>query len=368
MDYSPLIKAVAAPLLWLLPILLLITLLQAYRPRLRGMLGERAVARVLKRYSSYVANDIILPNGLGGLTQIDHLALTPNGILVIETKNYSGLVLGCEHETTWTQVIGRRRHPFQNPLRQNHGHIKAVETLVTDLTVEGWVVFVGSAKFPKGKPPGVLDLAGLERELAALPKLEIPLPMRMAWEDLIATGRRDQQTRKEHLAGVRAGRADYTPRTWMPADSRSGKRRVARVLIQIGLSIMIPLLLLGFLNRELTNASRQQDTALPNKRAHSASSGSAASSAVPAIVPKSLDQDLARPAIKPAAMQPEIRKPDAQPDPRIQWSSSTSETDATRRCRKAQVAVLIENSASNQQRRDRLCADPGGDGGTGQDR
>ncbi|NEX15506.1 MAG: hypothetical protein C1943_02430 [Halochromatium sp.] len=136
MDYSPLINAVVTPLLRLFPVILLVALLRAYRPQLRGMLGERAVARVLKRYTRYVANDIILPNGLGGLTQIDRLALTPNGILVIETKNYSGLVLGREQEPTWMQVIGRRRHLFQNPLRQNHGHIKAVQALVSGLLVD----------------------------------------------------------------------------------------------------------------------------------------------------------------------------------------------------------------------------------------
>ncbi len=73
-------------------------LFNAFLPQLRGLLGGRAVARVLKRHSAQVANDVILPDGRGGLTQIDHLALTASAILVIETKHYSGLIFGRAHE------------------------------------------------------------------------------------------------------------------------------------------------------------------------------------------------------------------------------------------------------------------------------
>jgi len=352
MDYTPLIMAVGEPLLWLLPILVLVGLLQAFRPQLRGMLGERAVARVLKRHAAQVANDLILPNGLGGLTQIDHLALTANGILVIETKNYSGLVLGREHEPTWTQVIGRQRHSFQNPLRQNHGHLKAVQALVTDVHVEGLVVFVGSAKFPKGRPPGVLDLAGLERELARLPKVPIPLAMLMAWDGLIEHGRRDRRTRREHLRGVRAGRREDEPRAWRNGESRTGARRFARVMLQIGLAILIPFLLLVFLNQQLTSANR----APPQTNQQAPTSPFGPSPAATAVVSRSVDPVPVRPPPPtPRALQPEIRQP--EPGPQLQWSDNAPESAATRRCREAQVAVLIDNSASNRQRRERACAE-----------
>ncbi|MEA1052253.1 nuclease-related domain-containing protein [Lamprobacter modestohalophilus] len=203
-DFSPLTAAVVEPLLGLLTLVLILSLLKAFLPRLRGLLGERAVARVLKRQALRVANDIILPDGRGGLTQIDHLVLTPTGILVIETKNYSGLIFGREREARWTQVVGRHRHPFQNPLRQNYGHIKAVETLTTTIAVEGRVVFVGRARFPKGRPPGVVDLAGLQRDLAAMPKREIPLALRLEWEALIAQARQDRRTRRASISAASA--------------------------------------------------------------------------------------------------------------------------------------------------------------------
>jgi hypothetical protein len=40
----------------------------------------------------------------------------PQGLLVVETKTYRGIVLGRANESTRTRVIGRERHSFQNPL------------------------------------------------------------------------------------------------------------------------------------------------------------------------------------------------------------------------------------------------------------
>jgi hypothetical protein len=75
MEFSPPMSAFLGPVLWLAALAVMWGVLQGWLPQLRGILGERAVARVLKRYAVRVANDIILPNGRGGLTQIDHLAL-----------------------------------------------------------------------------------------------------------------------------------------------------------------------------------------------------------------------------------------------------------------------------------------------------
>lgn len=56
-----------------------------------GKRGEMAVAEVLKDLpNEYVLlNDLMLPDGKGN---VDHLIMGPNGLFVIETKNYSGFV------------------------------------------------------------------------------------------------------------------------------------------------------------------------------------------------------------------------------------------------------------------------------------
>ena len=56
-----------------------------------GKAGELAVTDALKALPDQyvVLNDLMLPDGRGN---VDHLVIGPNGIFVIETKNYSGCV------------------------------------------------------------------------------------------------------------------------------------------------------------------------------------------------------------------------------------------------------------------------------------
>ena len=35
-------------------------------------------------------------------------------------------IYGSENDKTWTQVMGKSRHKFYNPIHQNYGHIKAI--------------------------------------------------------------------------------------------------------------------------------------------------------------------------------------------------------------------------------------------------
>ncbi len=200
MDYSPIISAVFWPLLFFAVLTALVGLL---RPRFVGAIGEAAVSRNLRRYCAEVADDLILPDGRDGLTQVDHLALTPAGLVVVETKNYGGLMLGQARDRTWTQCIGRQRHKLQNPLRQNHGHIKAVEALAAGVPVSGLVVFTNRARFPKGRPAGVVSLSGLRRVFGQDAGAGVPQRYREAWESVVAQSRTDRTARKAHLRGVR---------------------------------------------------------------------------------------------------------------------------------------------------------------------
>lgn len=89
------------------------------------MIGEMAVRIRLKGIATAELHDCILPDDRGGMTQVDHLYLTPKGIQVIETKNYGGRIFGNAQDKSWTQRIGRRSVRVGNPLRQNWGHVQA---------------------------------------------------------------------------------------------------------------------------------------------------------------------------------------------------------------------------------------------------
>jgi hypothetical protein len=111
-------------------------------------------------------NNVTLENG-GGTTQIDHILVADTGIFVIETKHHTGWIFGSPNDRHWTKVIYRKRFKFQNPIRQNYGHLKAVQSLFTlpDDNFIPLVVFTGQAEFKTDVGPGVVKLFDLVRNL-----------------------------------------------------------------------------------------------------------------------------------------------------------------------------------------------------------
>lgn len=120
---------------WIIALAIAIVLFKSFvLPKLKGKSGERRVASVLNKLpkEKYVTiNDLIIKDEKG-LHQIDHLVISLYGIFVIETKNYKGIVYGNEYEDYWTQNIYGNRSKFKNPIHQNYGHLKTIETLLKD--------------------------------------------------------------------------------------------------------------------------------------------------------------------------------------------------------------------------------------------
>jgi len=135
-------------------------------PRIKGLLGEYAVHRLLSkslgdaRYN--ILRDVTL-NTSRGTTQIDHIVVSPFGIFVIETKNMSGWIFGSQSDAKWTQTFHRKKIQFQNPLRQNFAHIKALQELLglDERKFHSIVVFTGDAKFKTHMPANVMRTGGL---------------------------------------------------------------------------------------------------------------------------------------------------------------------------------------------------------------
>ena len=97
----------------------------------RQNLGEGLVANMINwglQRPHLLLNNVTLQTG-EGTTQIDHVLVADTGIFVIETKHYSGWIFGEPHGDRWTQVIYRKKSRFQNPIRQNFGHVKALQLL-----------------------------------------------------------------------------------------------------------------------------------------------------------------------------------------------------------------------------------------------
>lgn len=78
---------------------------------------------------------------------------------MIETKNYRGWIFGSEKQRQWTQQIYKRKERFQNPLHQNHLHIRALMAFV-DLPESAFrsvIFFIGDCQFKTPMPPNVLN-------------------------------------------------------------------------------------------------------------------------------------------------------------------------------------------------------------------
>lgn len=117
----------------LLVILWLAILIRRLTPS-RGKQGENSVARILKKLPKReyrVINDVVLPTPYGS-SQIDHIVVSPYGIFVIETKNYSGWIYGSEHSEYWTKNVYGHKYDFYNPILQNTGHITALRKNLND--------------------------------------------------------------------------------------------------------------------------------------------------------------------------------------------------------------------------------------------
>ena len=131
----------------------------AYQRRARR---KQLLAR-LDRIAYESAHQVLVPDGMGGFIHIDHLLLTPRGILVLDTRRVAGLIFGGDQMSDWT-VMGRNRFTFDNPQPALYDRIAAVKALVGDYPVEGRLLFSNVGKFTKGMPKYVMMLDGIEVE------------------------------------------------------------------------------------------------------------------------------------------------------------------------------------------------------------
>jgi restriction system protein len=190
-------------------------LLKPALPQLRGRFGEWLVHRRLRRSlpaSHYrVFHDVTLRGNSGAqpqTTQIDHVVVSPYGVFVIETRHCSGWIVGSEHAAQWTRTRYRSKSRFQNPLRQSHVHVRALQELLGLAAghFHSLVVFTGSAEFKNPMPVQVTRLGGMVpfiqvRTRESLGFDEAERVARLIESSRLAPG---VQTRAAHLAALRA--------------------------------------------------------------------------------------------------------------------------------------------------------------------
>lgn len=166
MDYLAALGNAIGAMWWLIPAVILAGILRT--AWFKGMLGEfwvKVLAWLLLPADTYHAVHNVTVRTPDGTTQIDHVFVSRFGIFVVETKHMKGWIFGHEKQPKWTQKIYRKTVAFQNPLRQNYKHVKALESILdvpVDL-IHSVVVFTGDSTFKTAMPPNVTAGGGYVR-------------------------------------------------------------------------------------------------------------------------------------------------------------------------------------------------------------
>lgn len=118
------------PIYWVLIVcsLLIIITYYLFGKKILGWFGElwtKQALLLLPRNKYKVLHNIMIE--INGRThQIDHIVVSENGIFVIETKQYNGYITGNKYDEKWVRHCKHKKYYYENPIRQNYGHVLAV--------------------------------------------------------------------------------------------------------------------------------------------------------------------------------------------------------------------------------------------------
>ena len=119
------------------------------------------IARALEAVAIDRLQNVLVPDGMGGHIQVEHLLLTGQGLVVIDAKSFVGTIFASERMAEWTVIGEQGRFTFPNPLGTLYDRVAALRQLARDVPVAGHVLFAGGADFTKGRPRDVLSAAEL---------------------------------------------------------------------------------------------------------------------------------------------------------------------------------------------------------------
>ena len=130
--------------------------------------GERLVRSRLHRlnleakYAEEIHN-LIIVDEKGNSHQIDHILIRPNGVFVIETKNWVGLICGKEDDEYWNVHLNRITYQQYNPVLQNKTHCRLVELIIGGVCRANSVIAMMQNNGKKLGIPGVINGCSLRR-------------------------------------------------------------------------------------------------------------------------------------------------------------------------------------------------------------
>lgn len=186
----------------------------------RGTKSERRlVIRMLKKgvHPKAIFHDLYLQKKNGEYSQVDIVVATPQGLVSIEVKDYSGWLFGNEKQMYWTQVLnyGREKYRFYNPIMQNEGHIRALREQSEQfarLPVFNVILFAGKGRLKDISYTGANTYVGYVNDIGyVLKKVNNSLPA--------------EYTDKKEVARVLRRAVENGNDSWLVADHADSVRR-----------------------------------------------------------------------------------------------------------------------------------------------
>lgn len=207
-----------------------------FKSLVKGFIGELVVTAGKKLFldaeTYFDINNVTIPTS-NGTTQIDHVIVSRYGVFVVETKNMDGWIFGSESQAEWTQSLpGGRKFKFQNPLRQNYRHTKALSEFlgVDHGKLFSIVFFIGECNLKTAMPDNVMT-EGYSSYIRRKTEVLFSDDEVKAFVDAIKTGMMPKglfksfETRKTHLESIEQRHASITtcPKCGSPLALRKAK-------------------------------------------------------------------------------------------------------------------------------------------------
>lgn len=162
-------------ILWTIVALLgaLILLGYIFQNKIVGYIGEWHTASIIRSASRGVVFRDVYVQGSHGVQQIDLLAITQKGILVVEKKTWIGLIVGNAYDKEWRVFVnrGKQKYNMKNPHHQNYGHVQALAENFPKWKnkIVSLVVFGNNAKLGDKIPANTINDRGFRNYYSSLP-------------------------------------------------------------------------------------------------------------------------------------------------------------------------------------------------------
>lgn len=195
--------------IWIYLIILAAVILtvRRFQSKIIGTIGEKYTAyRIHLITGGHVLTDIYAESS-DNVVQIDLIAVTSKGILVIEKKTMIGLILGDEYQRVWTVCLhrGKEKHKLKNPLHQNFGHIKVLEELFPQYSAyyKNVVIFGDNAKLGDKLPKNVINDRDFFKYYNVLPGIMDKSQQATFTELILGLGKDRKRLKRRHRMKIK---------------------------------------------------------------------------------------------------------------------------------------------------------------------